>query len=176
MLNSERNPVIAGLVALATVAIVVGLLGGVAAVMGAKAVGIGGGDASASGTPGSQETMYVPEPTETATAEPQTDDSQPQQPQQTQEPAEGISLTAAQTNVAPMQQIDLTGTYPGGDGAVLQVQRFEGGSWSNFPVTMTVSSQKFATYVMTGRSGENRFRVIDSDTQAASNEITVTVG
>lgn len=174
-MNSERNPVIAGLVALAAVAVVVGILGGLAAVMGARTLGLGGGDGS--GSARSEQTMYVPEPTATNTIEGEEEQEPTQsEPAQTQTSDQGISLTAAQTSVAPMQQIDLTGTYPGGDGAVLQVQRFEGGSWSNFPVTMTVSDQRFATYIMTGRSGENRFRVVDSDTQTASNEIKVTVG
>ena len=75
-----------------------------------------------------------------------------------------------------MQQIDLTGTYPGGEGAILQVQRLQGGAWADFPVTMSVSGGTFATYVATGQVGANQFRVVDTDTQVASNEITVTVG
>ena len=75
-----------------------------------------------------------------------------------------------------MQQIDLTGTYPGGEGAILQVQRLENGAWSDFPVTMSVSGGTFATYVQTSQLGPNQFRVIDTDTEAISNDVTVTVG
>ena len=74
-----------------------------------------------------------------------------------------------------MQQIDLTGTYQSGEGAILQVQRFEDGTWSDFPVTMSVSGGTFATYVQTGRTGENKFRVVDTDADVVSNEVTVTV-
>ena len=82
----------------------------------------------------------------------------------------------AQQSVSPMQQIDLTGTYQGGEGAVLQVQRFENGAWVDFPVTASVSGGTFGTYLLTGRTGENRFRVVDTDSEAISNEVTVTVG
>ena len=46
----------------------------------------------------------------------------------------------------------------------------------DFPVTMSVSSGTFATYVLTGRVGENQFRVIDTDKDVFSNEVVVTVG
>ena len=91
-------------------------------------------------------------------------------------PAEAISLSATQQSVSPMQQIDLTGTYQSGEGAILQVQRMENGAWSDFPVTMSVSGGTFATYVQTSRVGPNKFRVIDTDTETTSNEIIVTVG
>ena len=68
-----------------------------------------------------------------------------------------------------MGRIDLTGTYPTGEGAVLQVQRATGpgdDSWVDFPVTVTVSGGQFSTYVQTGRTGPNRFRVIDTDSDA----------
>ena len=91
-------------------------------------------------------------------------------------PAEGISLSVTQQSVSPMQQIDLTGTYQAGEGAILQVQRLENGTWSDFPVTMSVSGGTFATYVQTAQVGPNQFRVVDTDSQVVSNEVTVTVG
>ena len=87
-----------------------------------------------------------------------------------------ISLSAGQTQVAPMGQIDLTGVYPGGEGAVLQVQKFVSGGWQDFPVTAVVSNETFATYVQTSAQGVNRFRVVDNDSETASNEVKVTVG
>ena len=75
-----------------------------------------------------------------------------------------------------MQQIDLSGSYPGGDGAILQVQRFEGGSWVDFPVTMSVTGDSFDTFILTGHTGVNRIRVIDTTNGDKSNEIKVTVG
>ena len=93
------------------------------------------------------------------------------------EEAEGqITLSAGQTSVAPMEQIDLTGVYPGGEGAILQVQKFSGGAWQEFPVTAVVSNETFATFVQTSFQGVNRFRVVDNDTGVASNEVKGTVG
>ena len=79
-------------------------------------------------------------------------------------------------SVSPMEQIDLTGTYPTGEGAVLQVQRFVGGAWQDFPVTVVVSNRTFSTYVQTSQVGMNRFRVVDTDNGTASNVVRVQVG
>ena len=67
-------------------------------------------------------------------------------------PGEGDLASASQTEVAPMEQIDLTGVYPGGEGAILQVQRFTSGSWQDFPVTVSVSDETFSTYVQTSQA------------------------
>lgn len=98
------------------------------------------------------------------------------EPGRTRKPRSVISLSASPLQVSPMERIYLTGTYPGGEGASLQVQRFEG-SWSDFSgVTASVSGGTFSTYVMTGRSGTNRFRVLDTSRGKASNEVRVQVG
>ena len=75
-----------------------------------------------------------------------------------------------------MERIDLTGTYPGGEGAILQVERYIAGSWSEFSVTAAVSNETFSTYVQTGQAGVNKFRVRDTDTGEVSNAVAVTVG
>jgi hypothetical protein len=75
-----------------------------------------------------------------------------------------------------MERIDLTGTYPGGEGAILQVERYIDGAWSDFSVTAAVSNETFSTYVQTGQTGVNKFRVRDTDTGKLSNAVTVTVG
>jgi len=75
-----------------------------------------------------------------------------------------------------MEQIDLTGVYPGGEGAILQVQRFTNGTWQDFPVTVSVSDETFATYVQTSQAGLTRFRVVDTDTERISNEVRVQIG
>jgi len=91
-------------------------------------------------------------------------------------PRSVISLQASPLQVSGMQRIDLTGTYPGGEGASLRVQRFEGG-WSDFSgVTATVRGGTFSTYVMTGRTGVTRFRVVDSGGGKTSNPVRVRVG
>ncbi len=179
MSDTDDRPVLAGLIALAAVAAVVGIIGGFAALVGSKVLGLDG-DASASDTGASSgSSLYLPEPTITSetpeiapgalpTVEPTRSNST--------KPLSQISLSAGQETVSAMQQIDFTGTYPTGEGAILQVQRREAGKWSDFPVTMSVSNQTFATYVQTSQAGENHFRVIDTDKGTFSNEVVVTVG
>jgi cytoskeletal protein RodZ len=176
-MDTENRPVLTGLIALVGVAVVIGLLGGLAVMVGVKATGIGDTSTATDDSTASA-TFNLPRPSDTSTEVPEPDESvEPSASESTSEaPATGISLTATQQSVSPMQQIDLTGTYPGGEGAILQVQRFENGAWSDFPVTMSVSGGTFATYVQTSQVGANKFRVIDTDTEVASNELTVTVG
>jgi hypothetical protein len=89
-------------------------------------------------------------------------------------PRSVISLSASPLEVSAMERIYLTGTYPRGEGASLQVQRLEG-DWTDFPTSTTVSGETFSTYVMTGRSGVNKFRVVDSSRGKASNPVIVRV-
>jgi hypothetical protein len=42
-------------------------------------------------------------------------------------------------------------------------------------VHVTVNVGTFATYVMTGRPGDQKFRVFDPTSKTASNEVTVTI-
>ena len=176
-MDTENRPVLTGLLALVGVAVVIGLLGGLAVMVGVRATGIGD-PVTASDDSGTPATFRLPRPSDTSSLIPEPEESvEPGAAESTSEaPATGISLTATQQSVSPMQQIDLTGTYPSGEGAILQVQRFENGAWSDFPVTMSVSGGTFATYVQTSQVGANKFRVIDTDTEVASNELTVTVG
>lgn len=87
----------------------------------------------------------------------------------------GLHLSASPLVVAPMGRINLTGTWPGHDNVGLQVQRLTDGSWSDFPTTTTVQVGTFETWVRTGRSGVNEFRVVDPATRTASNSVRVTV-
>jgi hypothetical protein len=176
-MDTEKRPVLMGLVALVAVALVIGVLGGAAMLVGVKALGLDGGSDSGASDQGTGGTLYLPKPTDTPTTEPPASETEPApSPSETSAtPAAAIALSSAQVSVSPMQQIDLTGTYPTGEGAILQVQRFESGAWADFPVTASVSGGSFATYVQTSRPGPNKFRVIDTDTQVTSNEVTVTV-
>lgn len=177
-MDTEQRPVLNGLLALVTVALVIGVLGGLGIVMAVNATGIGGSSDASDGSSASA-TFYLPKPTDTGTTgvpAPQEGVDPGTEATESEAPAEEISLAATQQSVSPMQQVDLTGTYPTGEGAILQVQRFEDGAWQDFPVTMSVSGSTFATYVQTSRVGPNKFRVIDTDTKKISNEITVTVG
>jgi hypothetical protein len=94
------------------------------------------------------------------------------------------TLTAAQTSVAANERIDLTGTIdPPAEGVVLNIQRsVDGGDWEDFPepgaplTTTTNADGAFSTYVTTGRSGTNAFRVVRADDDSVvSNEVQVTV-
>lgn len=186
----DEHPVRTGLVALVGVGLAVGLFLGLAVLIGTQVLGLGGGSSSQEAA--SQQSMYLPRPTLTdspsgplitlapgstptsgsTSTTPTTEPS----PTPTKKPRKQISLSAGETNVAPMQQIDLTGVYPGGEGEILQVQRFTNGAWQDFPVTVSVSNETFSTYVQTSQGGVNRFRVVDTDTGLQSNEVRVTIG
>jgi hypothetical protein len=182
MARSER-PVLTGLVALVGVGILVGLFLGGAALAATHVLGLGNGDSSAGAT--SAQSMYLPRPSKTQspsgpliTLSPDPNGTHAPSPDHTTEatPDKAISLSAGQTDVGSMEQIDLTGVYPRGEGAILQVQRFQGGAWVDFPVTASVSNETFSTYVQTSQPGRNRFRVVDTDTGLESNEVHVNVG
>ena len=178
----RQHPVIAGLVALVGVGLAIGLLAGGGTLVATRVLGLGADATAVDST--ARQSMYLPMPEKTTPSEAPssaptlTAASEPTGPvRTTQTPETGISLQAGQTRVGSMQRIDLTGTYPAGEGAVLQVQRATGpDTWVDFPVTVTVSGGTFSTYVQTGQPGPNRFRVIDTDTEQASNEVTITVG
>jgi hypothetical protein len=86
-----------------------------------------------------------------------------------------IALTAHPRRVDQMGRISLDGRYGGGAGQVLQVQRREAGRWSSFPVTITVRGGTFHSWVASGRSGVNQFRVVDIHAGKSSNPVAVTV-
>lgn len=193
----DKRPVLGGLAALVAVAVVVGLVAGLAALVGTRVLGLDGDAEASSGgggaTPTNGETLFLPKPSKTeapqdplVTLRPGEEESSEEADAESEEDEEKgskkdkkvkqISLSAGQTSVSPMERIDLTGTYQGGEGAVLQVQRLEGGTWTDFPVTVSVSNATFATYVQTGQGGEVKFRVLDTTSQKASNPVTVSIG
>ena len=179
----KQHPVVAGLVALVGVGLAIGLLAGGGTLVATRVLGLGADATAVDST--ARQSMYLPLPEKTtasAASSPAptlTAASEPTGPVHvTPSQDTGIALQAGQDQVGSMGRIDLTGTYATGEGAVLQVQRATGpgDTWVDFPVTATVSGGTFSTYVQTGRSGPNRFRVIDTDTDLASNEVTVTIG
>jgi hypothetical protein len=188
---THEHPVIAGLVALVGVAVAIGLVLGAVAAVGTHVLGLGG--ASARGAATDRATMYIPRvlrtPTPTAaqiTLGPaggqgsgghQGGHHRPSHPKASKSPEAGprISLSASTTSASPMEQFDLSGVYPGGEGAILTVQRFQDGGWSDFPATGSVSGGAFQIPVQTSQGGINRFRVVDTDTQQHSNVVRVAI-
>ena len=65
-MDTENRPVLTGLVALVGVAVVIGLLGGLAVLVGVKAAGIGDTTEASSDDPTSSATFRLPKPTETS--------------------------------------------------------------------------------------------------------------
>jgi hypothetical protein len=186
---TEAHPIAAGLIALVGVGLAVGLILGLVVLAGTRVLGLGGDGESTQAT--SERSMYLPRPAKTPT---------PTGPQVTLEPGgkapgngggnggkdrepskkassrKQITLSASATSAGPMEQFDLTGVYPGGEGAILQIQRFQNGGWEDFPVTGSVSNETFSTPVQTSQPGMNRFRVVDTDTGRTSNEVRVRIG
>jgi hypothetical protein len=173
------------LVGLAVLVAVGALVGGVVALVSIKAadlagigstsptsvdrpqVNSGGSGQSSSTAPTTTPTTPSGTPSTTRSTTASGPTSKPNQPV--------FTLTASPTQVGSLQRINLTGRYKAPDGTVLQVQRREGGQWTDFPVTATVNNGTFATYVETGHPGPNRFRMLDVRATDASNTVVVTV-
>ena len=93
------------------------------------------------------------------------------------EPGDGdLFLNASPVFVDPMERINLTGQWPGHDNMSLVVQRFEDGEWVDFGTHVQIRVGTFESYVMTGREGDNKFRIYDPESGSVSNEVTITVG
>ena len=86
-----------------------------------------------------------------------------------------IQLDVSPVIARPNERVNLTGTYRKADNVGLQVQRYENGRWSDFGVSAAVRVGTFETYVMTGQSGEQRFRMYDPATKRGSNVVLVTI-
>lgn len=100
-------------------------------------------------------------------------------------PASSINLTAEKASVSPNEQIQMSGTLePAEAGVDLIVERsLDGGEWGPFPdaddpVTVTTEDDgTFSTWVVTSRTGENRFRLVGevAGKQLESEPVTVTI-
>lgn len=173
-------------VSLAALLVVVLIVAGVTSVAALGAVRVLGFGSSSSAGPAAPPSLYMPSPSaspspsgkstgragsaSTTGATPGDQRSGPQQ----RRAKRGFTLTASPSTVGPLQRINLAGRYDGPDGARLQVQREEGG-WVDFPVDTAASAGQFATYIQSGRVGENRFRLVD-ESGRASRVVTVIIG
>ena len=188
---TERHPIAAGLFALLAVGLVVGLILGGAALAATQVLGVGEDDTAVDDST-SDASLFLPRPERTGKQDgpvvtlpgsdsEDTEETDPVDPETAESESESeedlaISLSAGQTEVGPMEPIDLTGVYPGGEGAILQVQQFTAGKWTEFPVTTPVSNETFTTYIQTSQPGVNRFRMIDTKSGEISNEVRVRIG
>lgn len=174
------------LVGLAALTVISLLVGGVVSAVALGAAKLSGIDGSSVAGPTQAPSLYIPtgEPTTTPESFPDPSDFEQPSPSESSsglteptpsERSRAITLQAFPTQVSPGERINLTGVYQAGEGAVLQVQRFESG-WADFPVNANVSGGIFNTFILTSRTGTARFRVIDHALNRASNPVTVTIG
>jgi hypothetical protein len=182
--DSGRRQVLVGLGALVVVTL---LVGGIVSAMALGAARITGlGDSSSAGGPAEEPSLYIPpgEPSTSPEVYPdptRPDAEEPSESPTEQEPSEKpgreskkITLQAFPLEASAGERITMTGVYPAGEGATLQVQRFEG-TWADFPVSATVSGGIYNTYILTSRTGEARFRVTDKALNRSSNPVTITI-
>lgn len=87
----------------------------------------------------------------------------------------GLRLDVSPVRPRTGERVNLTGRYRGADNVVLEVQRFEDGEWRDFGVRATVRVGSYGIYVVTGRSGEQRFRMWDPIARRSSNVVRVTI-
>jgi len=118
-------------------------------------------------------TTALPQPT--VSPDPSETDSIPEVTAPATPVAGDLVLSASPVSVGAMERINLTGQWAGKDAVSLVVQRFETGKWANFGVSAQVNIGTYDTYVLTGRPGENKFRMYDPQSNTASNAVTVTV-
>lgn len=158
--------------------VVGGLIGVVVAVAGLKAANLAGiGDTKQQTSSNSR--LHVPRDVGSSTPAPPTQtplgSASSSRTPASKPPRRSVSLTISPTSVGTFGRINLAGSYNAPDGTALQVQRKENGVWGDFPTVTRVSGGSFATYVETGHTGLNLFRVTDVAHARSSNVATVTV-
>jgi hypothetical protein len=185
--QDEKHPILAGLVALVAVAVSVGVVLGIVALVGTHILGVGGEDAS--GASNADASLYLPSPspTETPRGPALTLSAAPSEtgaptatapPTRIKRPKKVITLQASTVRAAPMALFTLSGVYPGGEGALLRLQRqMPGGGWQDFGIPdVAVSGGQYSTQVQTGRPGVQKFRMKNVDSGRVSNVVRVRIG
>ena len=90
--------------------------------------------------------------------------------------AETIELEDLAASARPFEAVRIQGTYRGGAGTFVRVQRWEGGKWLDFPLpTKTDQSGQFITQAEFGQPGSYRLRVLDPDSGVASEPFVVVI-
>jgi hypothetical protein len=76
----------------------------------------------------------------------------------------------------PFEAVPIQGTYRGGAGTFLRLQRWEDGKWLDFPLpTKADQSGHFTTYVELGQPGRYRLRMLDPNSGGTSKPIVVVI-
>jgi hypothetical protein len=87
-----------------------------------------------------------------------------------------IRLEDLAGSARPFQTVRIQGTYRGGAGTFLRVQRWEGGKWLAFPLpTKTDQSGRFTAYVELGQPGRYRLRVLDPESGVTSKTFVLAI-
>jgi non-ribosomal peptide synthetase-like protein len=87
-----------------------------------------------------------------------------------------IHLVDSAVSAKPFQTVRIHGTYPGGAGTFLRLQRWEAGNWLAFPLpTMTDQSGQFTTYVQIGQPGQYQLRALDPDSGVTSKPFVLVI-
>lgn len=171
--GARNRAILFGLVTLVVLGVIVGLSVGW---LGSRAVDSTGIDEveAPRGDPGNTEDPYEDftaspsEPEETDTTEPseptETEPSTPTEPPETRKPRKprGPTLHASPSTASGNEQVTLSGRFPGlASGVTLAVERREGGVWASFADVTTTTERRgrFSTWIWTGQSGRNLFRV-----------------
>lgn len=193
MSDEEENPVLSGLVALVAVAVVVGLLAGIAVLLGTRLIGISGDTNLASDEPAAGATMYLPDPveteraddpaitllpTETATRKPRKGRPAPTRTKAAPGSSDAeLNLSASPLSAGVGESVMLSGTYVNGEGSVIDIWRkVDNGNWEEFNVDAYVSGGVFQVNVQSYQPGRVQWKVRDESNKVESDPVTVTYG
>lgn len=200
--EENDSPVVNGLVALIAVALVIGLLAAIIALLGTRLVGLtGGGGGSGDGVavgdslslPPLQPTeldsglliTLAPEPDETsasATDAPlgigesatPTASATPTKDAESTKGDGNIILNAADNSAKVGDELMLSGTYRGGEGSVLGIfYNVNDEGWEEFNLDANVYGGVFQVFVSTYQSGTIEWRVEDPASGSKSNVVRV---
>ena len=169
--GARNRAILFGLVTMVVIGVVLGLTVGILSSRAVDSTGIDDvkapknlpgpsngpyGDFTAGPTP-TEDTFEPTEPT-TPSESSEPTPTKPTKKHDRNEP----TLNASPETASGSEQVTLTGRFPGlGAGVSVAVERKEGGSWADFAgVTMTTEhGGHFSTWIWTGQSGANLFRV-----------------
>ncbi|MGH3359036.1 MAG: hypothetical protein ACRDO7_09555 [Nocardioidaceae bacterium] len=86
-------------------------------------------------------------------------------------------LHARPNPASPGAKITLSGTFRDLRGGTLQVQRREGGTWTDFPVTASVAPNgAYSTYIITSRTGTSPYRLLHEQSGRSTPPVRITIG